>query len=101
MGFDSLNHAAAKRQLQLLGGVLATVETKTQSINSAIVLIDKNVSTPSENGLSIEMRTVCSLLVSEVGSLERGDLIVYGKNSYAVTNILDDDSYLIRVYVRG
>lgn len=101
MDFDSLNHAAAKRQLKLLGGVVATLETRTQTITPVWVLVERNVATPADNGLSVEMRTVCSLLVAEVASVERGDRIVSGKNCYTVNDILDDDGYVVRVYVRG
>ena len=101
MTFESLHHAAAKQQLKVLGGVPATLQKKTETISSVWALVENNVAVPSDNGLSMENRTVVSLLVAEVSSVERGNRIVMGSKSYTVNDVMEDDGFVVKVFVRG
>ena len=96
-----MQHAAARQQLRLLGGVPGVVTKGSDVINPALVLIERNVQVPSDNGLVVERRTIASLLKLEVGELSRNHGIFDGSKNYSVSEIMEDDGYVVRVFVRG
>jgi len=101
MSFDSLQHAAAKQQIKLLGGVPASLQKASETISPVWAMVELDVAFPSDNGLSMESRTVVSMLVSEVSFLGRGDRITFSDKSYTVSDVMQDDGYVVKVFVRG
>lgn len=101
MIFDRMQHAAARQQLRLLGGVDGVFQRGSEVIDPALVLIERDVQLPSDNGLAIEKRTIISLLVAEVGKVAKNNRIVSGAETFTVSEVMSDDGYVVRVFVRG
>jgi hypothetical protein len=101
MDCDALYHSAARQQLTLLGGVLGSLIKPTSTVDPALILIEPNIEVVLDGGMRTEKRTVASLLVKEVGKLTRGDKIVIGAKTSDVHELLDDDGYVVRVFLRG
>jgi hypothetical protein len=99
--YDKLQHAAARQQLTLLGGVLGVVTKGADVISPALVLIERNVQVPLDNGLSVELRTIANLLKQEVGEIKQRDSIAAAGKNYSVSDLMEDDGYVVRVFVRG
>jgi hypothetical protein len=101
MDFDALYHSAARQQLTLLGGVVGSVIKSAVTIDPALVLIERGVQVPSDNGITLESRVIASLLVGEVGSVVKGNKIVTPAETFNVQDVMEDDGYVIKVFVRG
>jgi hypothetical protein len=99
--YDRLQHAAARQQLRLLGGVDAVLIKASETISPALVLIERDVQMPADNGLTVEKKTIASLLVAEVGKIIKGNRIEVGHSAYTVNDLLSDDGYVVRAFVRG
>lgn len=95
-----MQRAAARQQLRLLGGVTGSVVKSADLIESALVLIQRNVEVVTEGGLRTDKRNVASLLVEEVGKLQREDKIITSTDEFVISQVLDDDSYVVRVFLR-
>lgn len=101
MDFDSINRLAARQQLLLLGGVAGAIEKAGVTINPVIVLIERDVQMPADNGLTVESRTVASLLKEEVGKVVKGNRIVVNSDNFTVGDLISDDGFVVAVFVRG
>lgn len=96
-----MQHAAARQQLRLLGGVDGVLIKANDIVDPALVLIERDVQMPSDNGLTVEKKTIASLLVAQVGKVVKGNRIEIGTNIFSVNDVLADDGYVVRVFVRG
>lgn len=96
-----MQHAAARQQLRLLGGVNGVFINATESVDPALVLIERDVQMPADNGLTVEKRTIASLLKAEVGKVSKGNRITIDAESFTVNDLLGDDGYVVRAFVRG
>lgn len=96
-----MQHAAARQQLKLLGGVDCALTKGSDTIEPVLVLIERDVQLPADNGLTIEKRTIASLLSAEVGKIAKGNRIALTSESFTVSDLLADDSYVVKVFVRG
>ncbi len=101
MSFDRLQHAAARQQLKLLGGVSGVLVKSSETIDPVIVLIERDVQLPADNGLTIEKKTIAALLKAEVGKVSRNHSIQVGDETFVVNEIMSDDGYIVRAFVRG
>jgi hypothetical protein len=101
LSFDRLQHAAARQQLKLLGGVLAVLVKPLETIDPVIVLIERDVQLPADNGLTIEKKTIAALLKAEVGKVSRNHSIQVGDETFVINEIMSDDGYIVRAFVRG
>ena len=99
MSFDRMQHTAARQQLRLLGGVSGVFEKVDQNI-PVLVLIEKGVQVPSDNGLILEKRTIAALRKAEVDRAAKGARIIVGEAIYIVSEVMADDGYVMRVFVR-
>jgi hypothetical protein len=96
-----MQHATARQQLRLLGGVVGDVDKNGSFVSGVTVLIQRNVEVMTENGLRTEKRTIASFLVKEVGTLARGNKLIVGDKAFDIHELLDDDGYVVRVFLRG
>ena len=101
MDFELLQRSIARQQLELLGGVLGSIEIGGTVHPNVLVLVDLGVQLPSDNGLTIEPRTVVSMLREEVGHVSKGNRITVNSVVYPVGEVLSDDGYIVSVFVRG
>lgn len=101
MDFDLLQRSVARQQLMLLGGVTGSIEIAGTVRPDVLVLVERDVQVPSDNGLTLEPRTVVSLLREEVGSVSRGNRIMVGSDVYSIGELLSDDGYVVSVFARG
>ncbi len=97
-----MQHLAARQQLSLLGGVSGVLVKTDKTIDPVLVLIELDVQMPADNGLVVEKKTIASLLKAEVGKVVKGNRIVISSDeSYGVNELLADDGYVVKVFVRG
>lgn len=96
-----MQHAAARQQFKLLGAVKAVVTKGADVINPALVVIDRDVQVPADNGLSIEKRTIVSLLGAEVGKIAKSHTITLPGETLSVQSVIADDGFVVEVFVRG
>lgn len=101
MSFNNIHHASARQQLRLLGGAEAVFISGSITIDPVLALVEKNVQVPSESGLTLEKKTIISLLNAEITKASKADQILVGSSRYVVNDILSDDGYVTKVYVRG
>lgn len=99
--FDSIHKIAARQQLSLLGGEMVNVQAKVGTLNNVLALIERDISLPAENGLTLEKRTIISVLVEEVPNLVKQDKIISGVETFTVFDVLEKDEFIIKVFVRG
>ena len=99
--FNSLMGLTASLQVDLLGGVKATYQNATDSIQNITVIIDRDVEVLAENGMTTDKKNIATLKKSEVGAVSAGDRIITGTESFTVANIVSDDGFIVEVYVRG
>jgi hypothetical protein len=101
MDFVKLGRSAARKQLQLAGGVMVNLVRQVNPLSSVLALIERDIQYQVENGLSVERRTFVSMLVEDVGDLKRGDEIVSGASTFKVQEPVSCDEFVIQVFVRG
>lgn len=102
MEFDSLYREVSRQQLLLVDGIADGKITKGSDVVSpVVVLVEKGVQFPSDSGLTMESRIVGSLLVEEVGRIAKGNKIECGGEFYSVFEVLDDDGFIVRAFLRG
>lgn len=101
VNYDRMQRAAARQQLRLLGGVIGVVTKSESLIENVLILVQKNIELTTEGGLRTDRRNIASLLVEEVGKLARGDVITVSGEALEVSDLLDDDTYVVRVLLRG
>lgn len=101
MNFLKLARSSARHQLRLAGGVGVNLVRQVNPLTNVIALIERDLEFQAENGLSVERRTVVTMLVEDVGDLKRGDEIVSGALILRVQDPLSNDGYVVQVFVRG
>ena len=81
----------------------AIVAVYTKTDGTAIptkVIINKNTEITSGDAYVTEKVTTIDLIVSDIGTPERGETIVAGVDTYIVSKIVDDDDFVVTVAVR-
>lgn len=96
-----MHRLAARQQLSLLGGVTGRVIKGSVAIDPALVLIQRDIEVVTENGLRTEFKNIANVLTEEVGTLTRGDVIEADGKSYGVTEVLNDDGFVVKAVLRG
>jgi hypothetical protein len=99
--FERIHHNIARQQLLLLGGVRGTLVKSNSVVDPVLVLVERDVQFPTENGLVLESRTIATLLKLEAGKLIKGDQILCDGMKYPINEIISDDGFVITVFVRG
>lgn len=100
MNFDRLHHSTARTQLRLLGGVAGTFEKGGVVTDPILVLVERNVQMPADNGLTLERRNIATLLKQEVGEVKAGNLITVDAETLKVSDLMSDDGFVVKVFVR-
>jgi len=62
--------------------------------------VNKNVEISTGEAYVTERVTAVDLFVADVGTPERGAIIVTGIDTYSVQKIIDDDGFIVSVAVR-
>lgn len=101
MDFDSINKLAARQQLELLGGVLGAVDKGGEYVGQVLILVERNIEVVTDGGLRTDRRDIGSCLVEEVGKLARGNKLIIGEAVFDAHELLDDDGFIVRVFLRG
>lgn len=96
-----MQHAAARQQLRLLGGVLGAVDKGNQYLGQVLILVQRNVEVVTDGGMRTEKKNIGSCLVAEVGRMARTNKLIINENVFEVSELLDDDGYIVRVFLRG
>lgn len=98
--FNDLANLQAGHTLRLLGGVDGVYSPPEGDPVPCCILIEKNVLTSSDGGLTTELNTVATVDKNEVYELKKNGKLSLPGAQYTVLRIQEDDGFQVQAIVR-
>lgn len=97
--FDAMDQASARQILTALGRA-ATYRPQGGDPVTTVAVVERDVALTGGLGEVVERVTAAELLVADVRTPARGDLLTVGEASWQVREIASNDGVVVRVVLR-